>query len=124
MAKRAWMVLTLFIMCVAMPTPVTVFAQDEEELDEETKLLKEGLPLTPTRMLSESFTEGSWISLDISPDGGTIVFDLLGDIYTMPFSGGTAEALTQGMAFDGQPRFSPDGNHVVFVSDRSGGQGV
>ena len=63
MAKRAWMVLTLFIMCVAMPTPVTVFAQDEEELDEETKLLKEGLPLTPTRMLSESFTEGSWISV-------------------------------------------------------------
>lgn len=103
--------------------PGTVWAQ-EEEVDEATKLLKDGLPLTPTRTLRQTFTEGSWISLDVSPDGRTIVFDLLGDLYTMPFSGGTATALTQGMALDGQPRFSPDGESVVYVSDRDGSDGV
>jgi len=92
--------------------------------EDAVELLQEGLPLAPTRTLSETFTEGSWISLDISPDASTIVFDLLGDLYTMPLEGGAAVPLTQGMAFDGQPRFSPDGQSVVFVSDRSGGDGI
>lgn len=96
----------------------------QEEVDEATERLQEGLPLAPTRTLRETFTEGSWISLDVSPDGSTIVFDLLGDLYTMPFTGGQATPLTQGMAFDGQPRFSPDGSTVAFVSDRSGGDGI
>lgn len=105
-------------------TVVPAAAQDADDVDEVTERLQEGLPLAPTWTLSETFTEGSWISLDVSPDGGTIVFDLLGDLYTMPFSGGSATPLTQGMAFDGQPRFSPDGQTVVFVSDRSGGDGI
>src|SRR5439155_16383287 len=65
-----------------------------------------------------------WISLDVSPDGQTIVFDLLGDLYTMPLAGGKATALTTGIAYDAQPRFSPDGKRVVFVSDRSGGDNL
>ena len=110
----------LFVSGFAAP----VQAQSEDEVDAGTERLKEGLPLTPTRTLSETFTEGSWISLDVSPDGQMIVFDLLGDLYTMAFAGGQATPLTQGMAFDGQPRFSPDGQSVVFVSDRSGGDAV
>ncbi len=85
---------------------------------------QEGLPLAPGRTISTSFNEGSWISVDVSPDGQILVFDFLGDLYTMPITGGTATPLTQGMAFDGQPRFSPDGTRVVFTSDRSGGEGV
>ena len=85
---------------------------------------QEGLPLAPGRTISTSFNEGSWISVDVSPDGQTLVFDFLGDLYTMPITGGTATPLTQGMAFDGQPRFSPDGTRVVFTSDRSGGEGI
>ncbi len=65
-------------------------------------------------------TEGTWLSVDISPDGNTIVFDLLGDIYTMPVTGGRAKALASGMAWDMQPRFSPDGRHIAFISDRDG----
>ncbi len=85
---------------------------------------QEGLPLAPGRAISTSFTEGSWMSVDVSPDGQTLVFDFLGDLYTMPIAGGAATPLTQGMAFDGQPRFSPDGARVVFTSDRSGGEGI
>ena len=83
-----------------------------------------GLPLTPARNLEFTTDEGTWISLDVSPDGKTIVFDLLGHLYTMPIEGGTAKAITSGLAFDGAPRFSPDGKRIAFVSDRSGEDSV
>lgn len=83
--------------------------------------MQEGLPLKPTRTLAFTTHVGHWMSVDVSPDGQTLVFDLLGDIYTMPITGGKATALTRGMGFDAQPRFSPDGKTIVYVSDRDGG---
>ncbi len=83
-----------------------------------------GLPLEPARWAQFTTSEGTWISLDVSPDGQTIVFDLLGDLYTIPAQGGTAARLTHGIAHDMQPRFSPDGQEIVFVSDRSGDDNV
>jgi imidazolonepropionase-like amidohydrolase/Tol biopolymer transport system component len=83
--------------------------------------MQEGLPLRPGRTLTFTTNVGQWMSVDVSPDGQTLVFDLLGDLYTLPIGGGTATPLTHGMAFDGQPRWSPDGKKVVFVSDRDGG---
>jgi imidazolonepropionase-like amidohydrolase/Tol biopolymer transport system component len=65
-------------------------------------------------------TEGTWMNLDVSPDGTEIVFDLLGDLYLLPIAGGEAKALTSGVAWDMQPRFSPDGQRVAFTSDRTG----
>ncbi|HTA38694.1 MAG TPA: amidohydrolase family protein [Candidatus Acidoferrales bacterium] len=82
------------------------------------------LPLKPTRTHEFTTTKGTWLSVDISPDGKTIVFDMLGHLYTMPSSGGKATAITSGLAYDAQPRFSPDGKRIVFVSDRSGGDNV
>jgi len=82
------------------------------------------LPLEPTREIRFTTNEGSWISVDISPDGATLVFDLLGDLYTLPVEGGTATPLLTGPAFESQPRYSPDGSEIVFVSDRSGGQNL
>ena len=114
-------VATLLVAAGMLGLPAGVLARQSAD---DTERLQEGLPLEPTRTLRETFTEGSWISLDVSPDGSTIVFDLLGDLYTLPFTGGRATPLTQGMAFDGQPRFSPDGRTVAFVSDRSGGDAV
>jgi Tol biopolymer transport system component len=82
------------------------------------------LPLIPTRPLRFTTDEGTWMSLDVSPDGRTIVFDLLGDLYTVPMTGGSATRITSGSGFDGQPRFSPDGKSIVFVSDRSGSENL
>lgn len=82
------------------------------------------LPLVPTRHIRFDTDEGTWVSLDVSPDGRSIVFELLGDLYRMDIRGGTAQALIHGLPFDSQPRFSPDGKHIAFVSDRSGNENV
>ena len=82
------------------------------------------LPLEAARTLSLDTDEGTWISVDVSPDGRTVVFDLLGDLYTVPLAGGDATPLTEGMAYDAQPRYSPDGSQVVFVSDRDGAENL
>lgn len=84
----------------------------------------ESLPLEPTRQIRFSTDEGTWISTDVSPDGRSLVFDLLGDLYLLPIEGGEARALSRGMAFDTQPRFSPDGRHIAFVSDRDGSENI
>jgi Tol biopolymer transport system component/imidazolonepropionase-like amidohydrolase len=85
---------------------------------------QDSLPLKPTRTISFETSEGTWLSLDVSPDGKTIVFELLGDLYTMPITGGRATRLTSGPAFDSQPRYSPDGRKIVFLSDRSGAENI
>ncbi|MEL6655676.1 MAG: amidohydrolase family protein [Bacteroidota bacterium] len=68
--------------------------------------------------------EGTWMNLDVSPDGQTIVFDMLGDIYQMPISGGKATVLRSGLAWEVQPRFSPDGSEILFTSDAGGGDNI
>ena len=78
------------------------------------------LPILPTRHTKFTTDEGTWMSLDVSPDGKSVVFDLVGDLYTVPITGGAATRITSGMGFDGQPRFSPDGKSVVYVTDRTG----
>jgi imidazolonepropionase-like amidohydrolase/Tol biopolymer transport system component len=85
---------------------------------------KPSLPLKAERALAFETDEGTWLSLDVSRDGKTLVFELAGDLYTLPIEGGQAKALSTGMAFDSQPRFSPDGSQIAFLSDRDGSENL
>ncbi|SIO01970.1 amidohydrolase family protein [Algoriphagus halophilus] len=78
------------------------------------------LPLKPEREVKFNTKQGTWMSVDVSPDGKTLAFDLLGDIYTIPIEGGKATPVTTGMAYETHPRFSPDGEKILFTSDRAG----
>jgi Tol biopolymer transport system component len=109
-------------LCSALP----LFAQTSVQNDSAARAAARSstLPLIPTRTLKFTTDEGTWISLDVSPDGRTIVFDLLGDLYTMPIGGGTATRITNGLPFDAQPRWAPDGKRIVFTSDRTGSENL
>ncbi len=74
----------------------------------------------PTHSISFLTDEATWLPLDVNPAGTTIVFSLMGDLYTLPIAGGEATRITSGSAYDVQPRFSPDGKQIAFASDRSG----
>jgi imidazolonepropionase-like amidohydrolase/Tol biopolymer transport system component len=78
----------------------------------------------PATLVEFDTDEGTWMSCDVSPDGQTMVFDLLGDIYRMPITGGRAELLSGGVSWEVQPRFSPDGKFIAFASDRDGGDNI
>lgn len=78
----------------------------------------------PLVQVKVDVNEGTWMNLSVSPDGKHIVFDLLGDIYQIPVTGGEAKPLAQGIAWQMQPVYSPDGKHIAFTSDGDGGDNI
>ncbi|MHC4821687.1 MAG: amidohydrolase family protein, partial [Planctomycetota bacterium] len=116
--------IALLAALAALPFPALAQEESPDTTAEREKREKASLPLESARTVSLDTDEGTWLSLDVHPDGSTIVFELLGDLYTVPISGGDAVRITQGLAFDTQPRYSPDGTLVLFVSDRSGGENL
>ncbi len=91
-----------------------------QEPQSESAPANEALVLETAETLEFDTNQVTWASLDVSPDGKTIVFDLLGDLYTLPIEGGTATRIIGGLSFESQPVYSPDGTTIAFLSDRSG----
>ena len=114
-----FLVSTAILTSAFLIAPNVAFADDKE--DEKWDVIN---PPGDKSEIAINVTEGTWMSLDVSPDGKTLAFDLLGDIYTLPVSGGTATNISAGMAWEIQPRFSPDGKSLAFTSDRAGGDNI
>ena len=109
--RGQWRPIVLLLALILGPAPIE--AQSAWDVTQ---------PRGKTREVDFVTTEGTWMSTDISPDGNWVLFDLLGHIYRVPVAGGDAECLTQssGMAINFHPRYSPDGQSIAFISDRSG----
>ena len=111
------MTLQKLLLAAALILPLTVLADDEEPWD------VDAIP-GESRDIEIDTTSGTWMNVDVSPDGNTIAFDMLGDIYTIPIGGGDATPVAAGLNWSMQPRFSPDGNEIAYTSDAGGGDNI
>ncbi len=103
------------------PFALLLFATAATAQEDTWDVTDTGQPFTEVEF---TVTEGTWMSVDVSPDGRTLLFDMLGDIYSIPASGGDATLVRGGPAMQRQPRFSPDGKRILFLSDASGGDNL
>ncbi|MDD4052362.1 MAG: amidohydrolase, partial [candidate division Zixibacteria bacterium] len=126
MVRQGKLMITLTACMAAMMVISPVFGETAPGASKDSAEAKwdVSVPHVPSDTIEFDAVEGTWMTVDVSPDGMTIAFDLLGDIYTMPITGGEATLLTGGLPYEVQPRFSPGGKKILFTSDRGGGDNI
>jgi imidazolonepropionase-like amidohydrolase/Tol biopolymer transport system component len=117
MAPRTKLILSLTLLFSLTSIQAAENADAEDKWDVNN-------PPGESRSISIDTRSGTWMSVDVSPDGQTVAFDLLGDIYILPITGGEARAINSGLSWSMQPRFSPDGSEIAFISDAGGGDNI
>ncbi len=130
---RAYLAVAAVALIAAAPPaeipPAKDVKQEDPKVAADTKDAKEkdakkwdvNTPPGEPATVSIDTRTGTWMSVDVSPDGETLAVDLLGDLYTLPIEGGEAKPLTHSIAWEMQPRFSPDGKRLAYMSDQGGG---
>lgn len=113
--------LLALLLTPALTPALTSAAEDAENNDKSWSV---NAPPGDWQTISIDTREFSWADVDVSPDGKHLVFHMLGDIYRVGIDGGEAEALTADIAWNFQPRFSPDGRSIAFISDRDGAENL
>lgn len=104
------------IIALSILSSYNTFAENETEKNK----WQVSQPQGETATINIDTTESTWSNLDVHPNGKTIIFDMLGDIYTMPIKGGEATPLVLGFDWNMQATYSPDGSKIAFLSDRDG----
>jgi Tol biopolymer transport system component/imidazolonepropionase-like amidohydrolase len=111
-----------FLMVVGLLASNQIIAEDQADNDKPKWDVSSDEHYTDIAKIDTD--ETTWSNVSVSPDGATLIFDMLGDIYSVSMSGGEAKALTSGIEWNYQPTFSPDGSKIAFISDRAGGDNI
>src|SRR5687768_9180243 len=81
----------LFVLLTLCAVGLASLRGQERQAQDDTAKPAEGFSLKTAETIEFTTDEVTWMQVDVSPDGRTILFDLLGDLYTLRSEEHTSE---------------------------------